>query len=90
MALISAADHPVDVAPVDQQIPAMERSLDRLVEVGQLDRFQQVVKRTPGKRFGCRGRVVHAGQHDDGQVGIDRERLGHDFDTGHTRHPHIA
>ena len=68
----------------------MQRTLDSLVQVLELDRLHEVVHRAVRQRFGRGRRVVHGGQHHDRHVAINLRGQRHDFDTGHARHPDVA
>ena len=68
------ANEALDVSLLDRESAPVQHALDGLLQVGELDGLHQVVHRTGRQHFGRRRRVVDGGEHDDGELRIDRER----------------
>ena len=84
------ADEPLDLALLDREVALVQHALDRRGEIAELDGLHQIVHRAVRERL-RRGRsVVDGGEHHDREVGVDRERGGHEGEAGHAGHAHVG
>ena len=80
----------VQLAPFKLRLAPLERALDRPAEVGELDGLDEVVHGAALHAQGGARRVVHGSQHEDREVAIDFEGLGHEVDARSPRHADVA
>src|SRR5260370_41990763 len=75
---------------LEQRLTAIERALQRTSEVGELDRFGEVILGPALDAQGGAGRVVDRREHEDGEVGLDFQGQGHQVDSAGAGHPDVA
>ena len=80
----------VQLAVLEQHLAPLERPLDRAPQVGQLDRFRQVVHGAPLHAQGGAGGVVHRGEHEDRELGLELDGLRHQVDAAGAGHADVA
>src|SRR2546425_7256847 len=80
----------VYLAALEQHLAALERPLHRPPQVGELDRLREVIHRAALHAQRRAGGVVHGREHQDRQLGLDLDRLGHEIDAARPRHPDVA
>ena len=83
------ADEPFDLALLDREIALVQHALDGGREIGELDRLHEVIHRPVRERFGGGGCVVDGGEHHHREVGVDRERGGHERQARHAGHADV-
>ena len=79
----------IQMAILEQHLAALERALHRPPQIGELDRLGEIIHRA-ALHAQCRaGRVVDGGEHQDREIGLDLERLGHEIHAALPGHPDI-
>ena len=71
------------------RLAALQRTLDRAAQVGQLDRLGEIIHRPALHAEGGAGGVVDGGEHQNGEVGLDFEGLGDEVHAAGSRHADI-
>ena len=80
----------IELAPANQHLTALQRTLNGPAQLQQLHRFGEIVE-GPVLQAQCRGgRVVDCREHQDCEVGAELECLGHDVDAAHPGHADVA
>ena len=103
---LHAIDQRLLVEPVELPDPALEVGLvetvledeialfQRLVEPGPHlfgnDRLGEIIQRADPQALDRRGYLGHTGEHDDGHLGIETERLPEEGDAIHVRHVDVG
>jgi hypothetical protein len=64
--------------------------MERVLQLLEIHRFDEVVRGAELEAGNRGGGLVHAGQHDDGKVGVVGQRLGEEVDAGHAAHADVA
>ncbi len=80
----------IQMAILEMHLAALERALDRAAQVGKLDRLGEIVHRTALHAQRRAGGVVDGGKHQDGEIGLDLERLGHEVHAARAGHTDIG
>ena len=80
----------VQVTILEQHLAAFQGTLHRAAQVGELDRLGEVVHRTALHAQGGAGRVVDGREHQDGELGLDLDGLGHEIDAAGSGHADVA
>ena len=73
------ANRALDTTLLAQQRALVQRALDRVVQMLQLDRLREIVEHALRHGFRRRGRVVDGRQHDDAEIGVRIEGRRHDL-----------
>ncbi len=68
----------------------VESAINGLLKIRELDRLHEIVGCARGQYFGGRRGIVDGGEHDDGEIGIERSRLRHNLDSGHSGHADVT
>ena len=80
----------VQMAILEMHLPALERALDGAAEIGELDRLGEIVHRAALHAERRAGRVVDGGEHQDGEIGLDLQRLRHEVHATGAGHADIG
>ena len=80
----------VELAVLEQHLTPLERPLDGARQVGELDRLGQVVHGAALHAQGGAGGIVYGREHEDGELGLDLDCLGHEVDPAGAGHADVA